>query len=161
MSELPPAGPPPLTPFGLILHHDGRWSHEGHPILHRRLREHFDRSVRFLPEEGPDGKYVVTLQHFRGEVEVEECGFFVRSFDAESGRIHLSDHSDEVLDPRDLRVSPIDGALVCTVKRDLTPAGLPARFFHGAHSELMQCIEEEGDGFVLVTGGRRVPVDLP
>ena len=26
-------GAPPLRPFGLVLHHDGRWSHEGQPIL--------------------------------------------------------------------------------------------------------------------------------
>ena len=25
-------GPPPLRPFGLVLHHDGRWTHEGIPI---------------------------------------------------------------------------------------------------------------------------------
>jgi len=161
VNDLTRPGPPPLTPFGLILHHDGRWSHEGHPILHRRLREHFDRSVKFLPEEGPEGKYVVTLQHFRGEVTVEECGFFVRSFDSESGRIHLSDRSEEVLEPSALRVSPLDGALICDVKSDLKPGGLPARFLHAAHSELMQCIEEAGDGFVLLLAGNRVPIDLP
>ena len=68
------AGPPPLQPFGLRLHHDGRWSHEGQPILNRRLREHFDKSVRYLPDEG---KFVVTLRAFRGEIEVEEAAFFV------------------------------------------------------------------------------------
>jgi hypothetical protein len=45
-----PAGAPPLRTFGLVLHHDGRWSHEGVPILNPRLRAAFDRSVRFLPE---------------------------------------------------------------------------------------------------------------
>lgn len=160
MTERPRRGPPPLTPFGLILHHDGRWSHEGQPILHRRLREHFDRSVRFLPDEGPAGKYVVTLQHFRGEIEIEECGFFVRAFDRDTGSLQLSDRSEERLEPDSLRTSPLDGALLCDVKKDLKPGGLPARFLHGAHSELMQCIEEEGEGFVLVCGGQRVPIDL-
>ena len=41
----------PLRPFGLVLHHDGRWTHQGHPILNRKIREVFDRSVRFLPDE--------------------------------------------------------------------------------------------------------------
>ncbi len=148
-------GPPALRPFGLVLHHDGRWSHEGQPIRNRRLREHFDRSVRFLPEEGEGGKFVVTLRHFRGEVEVEECGFFVRAFDAQTGKIALSDGSEERLDPQSLRFSPLDGALVCTVKRELLPQGLCARFLHGAHSELLQAVEEDGaGGFVLVQGGR-------
>ena len=48
---MPEGGPPPLRPFGLVLHHDGRWTHEGVPVTNRRLREAFDRSVRFLPAE--------------------------------------------------------------------------------------------------------------
>ena len=40
-----PPGAPPLRPFGLVLHHDGRWSHEGVPFLNHRLRAAFDRSV--------------------------------------------------------------------------------------------------------------------
>ncbi len=148
---------PPLSPFGLVLHHDGRFTHEGEPIRHRKLREHFDRSVRYLPEEG---KYVVTLRHFRGEIEVEECGFFVRTFDPESGRIELSDRSREILDPASLRLSPIDEALICQVKRDLVPEGLPARFLHGAHAELLQAVEEEAGSFVLPLAGERHPIEL-
>jgi len=160
----PRRGPPPLEPFGLILHHDGRWSHEGQPILHSRLREHFDHSVRFLPEEGregeegTEGKFVVTLRHFRGEVTVEECGFFVREFDAETGRLRLSDRSEELLDPTSLRLSSIDEALLCTVKKELRARGVAARFDHGAHAELLHAVEEDGDGFVLVLAGERVPI---
>ena len=72
-AEMPPAGPPPLRPFGLVLHHDGRFSHEGEPIRNRRLREHFERNVEYLADEK---KYIVRLQHFRGEVVIEEAGFF-------------------------------------------------------------------------------------
>lgn len=132
-------GPPPLRPFGLVLHHDGRWSHEGIPLLNRKLRAAFAKGVRFLPEEG---KYVVQLGKFRGEVELEEAGFFVRSFEPDTGLLHLSDGSDDRLAPADLRVSPIDGALLCTVKRELVPAGLPARFGHSAHAELLLGVEE-------------------
>ena len=143
-------GAPPLRPFGLRLHHDGRWSHEGAPIRHRRLREHFDRSVRYLPEER---KFVVVLRQFRGEIEVEEAAFFVRSFDAGSGRIALSDGSEETLDPASLALSPLDGALLCRVKHALAPGGLLARFAHGAHAELMQAVEEREGALVLSIGG--------
>ena len=155
MSEGPP-GPPPLRPFGLRLHHDGRWTHEGQPILNRGLREHFDRSVRYLPDER---KFVVTLRHFRGEIEVEEAAFFVRGFDAGSGRIALSDRSEESLDPSTLALSPLDGALLCRVKRALAAEGLRARFTHGAHAELMQAVEEGEGGLVLRIGGslHRIP----
>ncbi len=143
-------GPPPLRPFGLRLHHDGRWSHEGQPITHLRLREAFDRGVRFLPEER---KYVVQLGRFRGEIEVEEAGFFVRDIDRETGEITLSDGTRERLELVSLRCSPRDDALMCTVKRNLLPEGLPARFTHGAHSELLAGVEHTQEGPALRIAG--------
>jgi hypothetical protein len=138
-----------------VLHHDGRWSHEGQPILHRRLREHFDRSVKFLAEEQ---KFVVTLRHFRGEIAVEEAAFFVRALDLASGEIALSDRTREPLDVASLHLSPRDGALLCRVKRELAPEGLLARFTRSAHAELLAAIEPEGDGYALALAGRREPV---
>ena len=145
-------GPPPLTPFGLVLHHDGRFSHEGAPILNRRLREHFERHVEYLPDEE---KFIVRLKHFRGEVVVEEAGFFVREVDLEAGEVLLSDDTRERLDPTSLASSPIDGALLCRVKRDRAPGGLLARFCHSAQGELLQAVEPEGGAFAIELGGRR------
>jgi hypothetical protein len=151
----PPQGPPPLRPFGLRLHHDGRWTHEGQPIQNRKLREAFDRSVRYLPDAA---KYVVQLRHFRGEIEVEEAAFFVRSFDAASARIALSDGSDERLEVASLVASPRDGALLCRVKRELLAEGLLARFHHAAHAELLLAVEEAGEGLALRCGGQLEPM---
>jgi hypothetical protein len=148
LSEL--RGPPPLRPFGLVLHHDGRWSHEGRPISHAKLRAHFDRSVVYLPDEA---KYVVTLRQFRGEIEVEEAAFFVRAFDPATGIVALSDRSEEQLDVATLARSPIDGALLCRVKRALAPAGLMARFGHAAHADLLNAVEEGPEGMRLRIGG--------
>ena len=150
-----PPGAPPLRPFGLVLHHDGRWSHEGEPFLNRRLRAAFDRGVRYLPEERC---YVVQLGRFRGRIEVEEAGFFVRRFDPASGELHLSDGSRERLEPASLRASPRDGALLCTVKRSLVPDGLAARFDHGAHADLLLAVEEGPDGLRLRMGGDSLPL---
>lgn len=149
------SGPPPLRPFGLVLHHDGRWTHEGLPLLNRRLRAAFDRAVRYLPEEG---KYVVQLGRYRGQIEVEEAAFFVRAFDAASGRIDLSDGSHEGLDLASLRVSPRDGALLCSVKRDLAPDGLPARFRHAAQAELLLAVEDTPGGPALRLAGALEPL---
>ncbi|MEN8183719.1 MAG: hypothetical protein ABFS46_14420 [Myxococcota bacterium] len=137
------AGPPPLRPFGLVLHHDGSWTHEGIPITHPRLRSAFDRAVRWLPGEA---RYVVQLGRFRGQIEVEEAGFFVREVDLEIGSVRLSDGSRDLLDPASLRPSPRDGALLCTVKRELVPGGLAARFSHAAQAELLQAVEEGEEG---------------
>ena len=150
----------PLRPFGLVLHHDGRWTHQSHPILNRKIREVFDRSVRFLPDEGDAGKYVVQIGRYRGEIEVEEAGFFVREFDAEAGSIRLSDGTSELLDSTSLRLSTHDGALLCTVKRDLVPEGLPARLLQAAQSDLLLAIDETRDGMVLRMAGRRCPLPV-
>jgi hypothetical protein len=148
-------GPPPLVPFGLVLHRDGSWSHEGVRFTHVRLRRLFDRSVRYLPDEG---KYVVQVGRFRGQIEVEEAAFFVLGYDAASGGISLSDGSEERLDPASLRASPADGALLCDVKRDLEPRGLPARFTHSAQAELLAAVEQGASGPSLRIGGRPVPL---
>jgi hypothetical protein len=148
---------PPLRPFGLVLHHDGRFTHEGHPITNVRLRAAFDRAVRFLPAER---KYVVQLGRFRGEVEVEEAGFFVRSVDLARGTVALSDGSEEPLDVASLRTSPIDGAFLCRVKHELAPEGLPARFSHAAQAELLDAVEaDDAGGSWIESGGvrRRMP----
>ncbi len=147
-----PDGPPPLEPFGLRLHHDGRFTHEGQPIANRRLREHFDRSVEYLPDER---KYIVRLKHFRGQIEVEEAGFFVRSLDLATGEIGLSDGTRETLEVSMLSASPIDGALLCRIKRDRVVGGVLARFSHSAQAEFGQAIEEGGAGCVVSIGGRR------
>ncbi|MEE8581911.1 MAG: hypothetical protein V3T33_10015 [Myxococcota bacterium] len=145
-------GPPPLAPFGLELHHDGSWSHEGQPIRNRKLRQAFDRSVRYLPGEG---KFVVQLGRFRAEIEVEEAAFFVRSVDPEAGTIRLSDGGDELLEVPTLHRSSRDGAWLCRVKRGLLAEGLVARFSHAAHAELLAGVEQEDSGPVLHLAGQR------
>lgn len=143
-------GPPPLAPFGLVLHHDGGWSHEGIPILHRRLRAAFDRGVRWLPEEG---KYVVQLGRFRGEIEVEEAPFFVRTVDLPRGEVRLSDGTRECLDPATLHVSPRDGALLCRIRGEHL-----ARFTQAAQADLLLAVEDEEGGPKLALGGNPVPL---
>lgn len=149
------AQPPPLRPFGLVLRHDGTWTHEGHLILNERLRALFDRSVRFLPDEG---KYVVQVGRYRGQIDVEEAGFFVRSVECATGTLELSDGSSEALDLGSLRPSRRDGALLCTVRRDGVSEGLPARFRHAAQAELLLAVEEDEEGPFLTVADRRVPV---
>jgi len=151
-------GPPPLRPFDLVLHHDGRWTHEGIPLLNRRLRAAFDEGVRFLPEEGEGGKYVVQLGRFRGEIIVEEAGFFVRDFDPATGEIGLSDRSREPLDVSSLSLSERDGALLCRVKRGLAPGGVLARFRHAAQAELLNAVEEGESGPRLRIAGALAPL---
>jgi hypothetical protein len=141
------AGPPPLAPFGLVLHHDGRWTHEDQPILNRKLREKFDRSVRYLPDED---KYVVQVGRFRGEIEVEEAAFFVRTIDLAEGEMTLSDGSVEELEPGSLHWSETDGALLCCIGRADTSRRILARFDPSAHAELLLATEEDSSGILVL-----------
>ena len=151
-----PAGPPPLRSFGLVLHRDGCFLHEGEPVTNARLRAAFERGVRWLPAEG---KYVVTLGPFRGQVDVEEAGFFVEDVDLADGTVALSDRTREPLDVASLRASALDpDALLCTVKRSLAPGGLPARFTRGAQAALLGAVEESDAGLVVAIAGRREPL---
>ena len=148
--------PPPLKTFGLRLHHDGRFTHEGQPLRHRKLREHFERNVQYVPSEK---KFVVTLRHFRAQLEVEEAGFFVREVELARGRLRLSDGSVETLDPATLHFSSRDGALLCFVKRALkAPRGLLARFMPSAHAELLLALEERDGNLLLYWAGTWVQV---
>ena len=149
------AGPPPLRPFGLVLHRDGRWSHEGEPVLHARMRAVFDRGVRYLPQEGV---YVVQLGRFRGQIEIEEAAFFVRVFDPADATLHLSDGTREPLDPASLRKSSYDDGLLCTVKRELVSAGLPARFTVASQSDLLAAVEVDCGPPAMRLGGKLVPL---
>lgn len=148
--EAVPGAPPPLRPFGLVLHHDGRWSHEGAPILNRKLRQLFDRSVRVAPE---DGKFVVQVKHFRGQIEVEEAAFFVRDVDLEAGRLRLSDGSVDFLDVASLVPSAFDRAWLCRVKRDLRPGGVLARFGHAVQAEVLGAVSIQGENTVIRVAG--------
>lgn len=148
-------GPPPLESFGLVLHRDGSWTHEGIPIRNAKLRALFDRSVRYLPDEG---KYVVQVGSFRGQVDPEETGFFVTAVDLPGGRVTLSDRSEEALDVDGLVLSTRDGALVSRVKRELLPAGLPARWTHAVQAEFLDAVEERAGELVLCVAGTDVPL---
>lgn len=114
--------------------------------------------MRFLPGEGAQGKYVVQLGRYRGEIELEEAGFFVRAFDPRSGQLSLSDGSEEPLVVSSLHVSPRDGALLCRVKPDLAPGGLLARFRHAAQAELLNAVDEGPAGPTLRVGPRAEPL---
>ena len=105
---------------------------------------------------------MVRAGHFRGEVEVEEAAFFVRSVDLARGAIQLSDGSEEALVGASLHWSRLDpDVLLCRVKHGLVPDGLPARFGHSAQAELLLDANEEGEDLVVEAGGERVRLPLP
>jgi len=119
------------------------------------LRALFDRSVRYLPEEAV---YVVQVGRFRGQIEIEEAAFFVRSFHPERAEVQLSDQCRELLDVGSLKPSPIDGALLCRVKPELRGEGIVARFSHSAQADLLLAVEDSAQGLCLRVEGALHPL---
>ena len=109
------AGPPPLRPFGLVLHHDGRWTHEGQPIRHARLRA---PSTAPCATSRRSGSTSCSSGASAARSRWRRRRFFVRDVDLARRRARSLGRSRERLDPASLRVSPLDGALLCRVKRD-------------------------------------------
>jgi hypothetical protein len=72
--------------------------------------------------------------------------------------VALSDRSRDRLDLESLRLSELDGAFLCTVKRALVSGGLPARFTHAAQAELLSAVDDGADGPVIRIGGRLLPM---
>ena len=101
---------------------------------------------------------VVQIGRFRGQIEVEEAAFFVRSYDPATGEMRLSDGSCEPLAVEPLRPSTIDAALLCRVKADQAPHGLEARFAHSAQAELLLAVEETPAGLRLRVAGALSPL---
>ena len=142
-----------LRESGLRLDAEGRWWHEGQPVEHPRLSRALHRWLDRLD----DGRHVVRLEGERyAHVEVDDAPYVVRSLrPGRDGEIELllSDGSREPLCPSGVCVGG-DNALYCTVKG----GRFEARLSRPAHYALAARVEESGDGFVLVAGGRRWPI---
>jgi hypothetical protein len=140
---------PPPQESGLRLGRDGRFTHEGQPIRHARLRAVLERGVCY--EEG-EGRFLVRLGPFRARIDVEATPFFVRGFDAREGSVTLSDGSREPLAADTLR-SDADGALCCRVK-----GRFEARFTHAAQAELLSHADWIAGAPVLCLGSGPIPL---
>lgn len=142
----------------ITLDADGRWRHEGEPIDNPRIAELFHRSI----ERTPGGTYLLRVGPFAYPVEVEDAPYFVRramiSDDPSEPvpvRLWLSDGSEEPLDLASLRYVPGRG-FYCRIERRGQAFG--ARFSRPAYYALADYIEEDGDGYALVLGSRRIAV---
>jgi len=151
--ELNPAGPSPVL---LTLDREGRWFHEGLPILHaglvsllnRHLVVDADGTVEVrVPNEGFVERAVVTVAELPYYVTAVSLG--------PAPVVRLNDESSEPLDPAGVWLVG-DDRLYCRVKG----GRFPARFLRDAYLALASCFEDSADGWVLALGGTRVPVPV-
>ena len=139
-----------LPPCLVQVNREGELLHNGAPIIHPAILETFFSSVHY-----EDGIYLLRAQGQECQLEVADTFFVVRGVREEPGglRVTLNDGSSESLDLDSLRIGQGD-VIYCQVKEGV----FPARFLRPAYYQLAQWIIEEGEGFVLVVGSRRVPL---
>lgn len=131
----------------------GRWFDGAEEIEHPRIREAFDRWI----DRAEDGRYILKNATHWAYVAIEGPPVWVRrAKPLDSGiELELSDGRTEVLDPTTLR-QDLEGRLYATVRGGRLTAG----FTRQAGTDLMDLLEEDGDGVVLVLGSARVPIEV-
>lgn len=146
-------GPPPVA---LTLDREGRWFHEGLPVLHPGLVSLLNRHL-VVDDDGsvevrvPNRGYVE-----RGVVTVEELPYYVTSVTlGASPSLRLNDETEEPLAPDSVWLVG-DDRLYCRVKG----GRFPARFLRPAYLTLASRFDECPDGWVLALGATRVVVPV-
>jgi uncharacterized protein len=154
----PPPGPPPIPPGTFRIDRDGAWRHEGQEVSHPGVVRNLYANLR----ADATGHYL-QVGPSRIPVDVEDAPFVVIRAETSpspgvtpsSVRLHLTDGTDEVLDPASLWIGPA-GAPYCRVKG----GAFVARFALAAWLQLAAVVEEDpaSGAPTLVLGGRRLPV---
>jgi len=138
---------------GLSIDLDGRLCHQGEPITHARTLEVLWRSL----ERQADGRYLVRVGRESGYVRLADAPYGVRgvTFGGSGARLHLTDGSEEPLDPGTIALDR-EGVLHCSVK-----GGHRARFTRAAQLDLGFQVEEDPGApgrYLLRLAGRAWPV---
>jgi hypothetical protein len=143
----------------IVLDEQGLWSHQGEPFQNPALIALFSRSL----VRTPGGTWLVHIPPFSYPVEVRDTPYFVRSARGAGDEVflHLSDDSEERLDPATLRY--VEGrGLYCRVKAGRVNAderpGSAARLLRPAYFALSSLISEEPGGFFFTLAGQRSQV---
>lgn len=145
---------PSPPPVDLLLDRDGRWFHEGQPVLHPGLVSVLNRHLVI----SEDHRVEVRVGHEVARVTVEELPYVVVSAAVEPDglRLRLNDESEERIPFHDLALVG-DDALYAAVKS----GRYPARFLRTPYVKVASAFEEAGDGhYALPVGDVRHPVTL-
>jgi hypothetical protein len=139
-SSLPPQNPPYEDREVIVVNKDGIWLADGSEITHEPTRRLFARSLK-KDSEG----YFLSIGRETKRIVVEDTAYFVERIvkNADSKienadvSLHLSDGTQETLDPGTLRYSP--GRLTCRIKNGSDEA----KFLRGPYYEILRDLESD------------------
>ncbi len=142
-------------PCLIYIDKEGNWYHKGAPMIHKGFVELFYENMTLDDQ----GRYIIEMDGQRCYVDVEDTAYVVKGvtyFKEESGErfiLHLSDNSQEELDPETLYIGEGD-VLYCMVKR----RAFPARFTRPAYYQLAEFIVEKHGDFFLPLNGKQYQI---
>jgi hypothetical protein len=138
---------------------EGRFFHDGEPVVHPGLAAALHTWIRRHPD---DGRFILSNGYDWTYFTVEDAPFFVRSIRDRDGRIelHLSDETREDWDPARSRLGP-DGALYAEVKRGLAGGPFDAKFTRHAQAALAPFLVDRADRPAVLVGGHVVVIGEP
>lgn len=130
---------------------DGRWWHDGEPVVNPAVARAFDRWV----DVAEDGRFCLRNEVNWAYVAIEGPPIFVlrARVDGEQLVLELSDGRTESLDEPTL-ASGADGRLHCRVRQ----GRLEAAFGRKAMLDVADAVEEAEEGLALRLGARTVPI---
>ena len=132
----------------IFLDKEGNWYHEGILITHPGTIALFSRSV----VKDPSGGYRLQIGKESAKIIVEDTPYMVRRVEIHKDciMILLNDGIWEKLEPATLWIGK-GNVLYCKVKS----GEFPARFLRPAYYQIMQLLEEDGNGFFIKISGQR------
>jgi len=133
---------------------EGRFFHEGEPVVHPGLARAMHTWIRKHPE---DGRFILSNGYDWTYFTVEDAPFFVRGIHEKDGRIQLelSDETKEDWDPARSRVGPT-GALYAEVKAELPGGPFDAKFTRHAQMALAPFLVDRAGAPAVRVGGKVV-----
>ena len=160
--QIDPTLPEPVRRFlaagatleSIALDKEGRFTHQGQPIVHPRLRHLFHRSI----DRTPGGTWVLHIPPYTYPITVDDTPYHVRSLSLSPGGpilLRLSDETEEPLDPATLRYVQGSG-FYCKVKK----GAWEARFNSPAYYQLAEQVEDRAGSYVLSLGPQELPIRM-
>jgi hypothetical protein len=155
-----PGGEAPSEGFEITVDREGRWFYRGAEIVHREIVHLFCRHL--IRDE--QGGYRIRWRGQECPVGVEDTPVVVwgtstlRDEQGDRGiLLHLSDGTEEILDPSTFRIGP-ENVPYCR----LGGRSFPARFSRKAYYQVARMVEEdpEGGAFSLRIGSQRYPISV-
>ncbi|MCZ7586689.1 MAG: DUF1285 domain-containing protein [Deltaproteobacteria bacterium] len=130
---------------------NGVWFHDDEEVTHERTWKYLSGSLNV--DDG--GQVYLTDGKVRIDVEVEDAPLVVTALRATPDGVRLRLHDDTYanLDPATIAFKA--NTPYCAARN-----GLTAKFSTAAYMQLAEYIEEDGDAYTLVLGGKRYPLPI-